>query len=121
MAGAVKSNALKAMAAEGSNIGVRLLEHLTKEIPPEEVAAGIKELMQATTKVRTGSESSEEVPDYKVRLSAIQIYLSYMLGMPVQRTISNVPMKEDDGATMERLLSSPAAREALKRALATEA
>ena len=115
-----KTRELKALAANPSNIGVRLLTTLTKELPPEKVAQVIAELMEASTTIRTGSDSSAQVPDHRTRLAAVQLYLSYNLGMPVQRTITKEEKVESDIETMARLMASPAAREAMRKALATE-
>jgi hypothetical protein len=109
------------MAAIPSNIGVRLLSTLATEVPPERVARAIADLMEASSIVRTGSDSSVTVPDHRTRLAAVQLYLSYNLGMPVQRTITKEDKQESDAETMTRLMASPAAREAMRQALATEA
>ncbi len=115
-----KTKELKALAANPSNLGVRLMHRLAFEIPPDEVAVIIKDLTKATTTVRTGAETSKEVPDNRTRLAAVQLYLSYMLGQPVQRTEVKTQVIESEEQTLARLLGSPAVREALRRELAQE-
>ena len=105
------------MAANPSAIGVRLLTTLAEAVPAEEVAEVVRDLMKATSTVRTGSESFKEVPDYRAREAGAKLYFGYMLGLPVQRSIEIQHREESDEDTWERLLSSPAARAAMMRAL----
>jgi hypothetical protein len=108
------------MAANPSAIGVRLLTTLVEKVPAEEVAEVIRDLLRATSTVRTGSESFKEVPDYRAREAGAKLYFGYMLGLPVQRTIEIQHREERNEDTLERMLASPAARAALTRALAEE-
>jgi hypothetical protein len=121
MAGRPREKELLALAGDTRNISVRLLTTLANEVPPERVARAIADLMEASNIVRTGSDTSATVPDHRTRLAAVQLYLSYNLGMPVQRTITKEDKQESDAETMTRLMASPAAREAMRQALATEA
>lgn len=114
-----KTQDLLAMAKNPANLGVRLMHALATQLPPEKVAKKIVELMDATTTVRTGMDSMKTVPDYRTQLAAVQLYMSYQLGMPVQRVVTEMKVEEAAENTMARLLSSPAMREALKRELKT--
>ena len=118
MAGRPKALALKEIAKDPINCGVALLHTLATEVPPDEVAALIKELMHAETTVRTGPESWGQTPDNRIRLAAIQLYVSYMLGMPIQRVMTETKKSETEDETMERIMASPAMRVAIKNALA---
>lgn len=107
------------MAKNPANLGVRLMHALATQLPPEKVAKKIVELMEATTTVRTGMDSVKTVPDSRTQLAAVQLYLSYQLGMPVQRVVTEMKTPEPDEKALERILSSPALRAALKRELGT--
>jgi hypothetical protein len=102
------------------DIGTGLILQLAKEVPPEQIAVAIKEMLGATTNQRTGAHDYEEVPDWRAREAAVKLYLSYMLGMPVQRTEVKTQVIESEEQTLARLLGSPAVREALRRELAQE-
>ena len=117
MAGKTKTRSLAEMAANPDNIGVRLLSSLAT-IPPEEIAAVVRGLLTATSTVRTGADSSITVPDHRAREAGVRLVLGYTLGLPVARSLEVVQRIEpDDGATLDRLLSSPAARAAIEREL----
>lgn len=117
MAGRVKTQTLAEMAKNPSSVGVRLLTTLAETVPAEDVTAVIKDLLGATSTVRTGSESFKEVPDYRAREAGVKLYFGYMLGLPVQRTIEIQRKEEFDEETWDRLLTSPSAKEAMRRAL----
>ena len=104
------------LAANGTDFGAGLLLQLVHEVTTEKVVETIKAMLEATTVGRDGSE----MPDWRAREAGAKLFMSYVIGLPLQRIVTQERKTEDDGATMERLLSSPAAREALKRALAVE-
>lgn len=107
---------LKSLRA--GDIGTGLMLQLAKEVPLDEVAKAIKEMMGATTNQRVGAHNYEEVPDWRAREAAVKLYLSYMLGMPVQRVQTETRVIENDEQTLARILESPAVRDALRRELA---
>ena len=102
--------------AKASDLGPALLLQLVLEVPPEEIVEALKGMVNATMTTKDG----RKVPDYRAREAGVKLYLTYVVGMPVQRVISTPTILESDDRTMSRLMASPAAREAMKRALATE-
>ncbi len=102
--------------ASSSDIGAGLLLQLVKEVSPDSVIQTIKAMLEATTISKDG----RELPDWRAREAGAKLFMNYTVGMPIQRVVTQERKSEDDGATMERLLASPAAKEALRKALAIE-
>lgn len=100
------------------DIGSSTLKRLADLVTPEQIAAKIQGMLGATMVVRTGAESTEERPDWRTIEAAVKLWLSYQLGMPVQRQVVVQQAPETGEATMSRLMSSPAAVKVLETMLA---
>lgn len=98
---------------KASDVGPALLGKLAELVPPAVIAAKIHEMLDAELKNARG----EFYPDWRAREAGIKLYLSYQLGMPVQRQIVVNEQRENKEQTLERLLASPASRRALQMAL----
>ncbi len=98
---------------ESRDIGPALLGKLAELVPPAVIAAKIHEMLDAEIKNARG----EFYPDWRAREAGIKLYLSYQLGMPVQRQIVVNEQRETTSQTLERLLASPASRRALQAVL----
>ena len=99
------------------DIGTGTLKRLAELVTPERIAEKIHEMLDATTLVRTGSESTEERPDWRTVEAAVKLWLAYQLGMPVQRQVIVQQAAETSEGTMDRLMSSPAAIKVLESML----
>jgi hypothetical protein len=102
--------------AKATDLGPALLLKLVLEVSPEEIVEALKGMVNATMTTKDG----RTVPDYRAREAGVKLYLIYVVGMPVQRVMSTPQRLESEDQTMSRLMASPAAREAMKQALATE-
>ena len=101
---------------DSRDIGPALLGKLADLVPPEVIAAKIMEMLDAEIENARG----QTYPDWRAREAGIKLYLSYQLGMPVQRQIVVNETRESTGQTLERLLASPASRRALQSVLDEE-
>lgn len=99
-----------------SNISQHLLERLVAEIPAKRILEGIKEMLSATFITKSGKSH----PDYRAREAGLKLYMSYAIGLPVQRQIiANVthPSSKPDEDPWSSVRDSPAARRALRAKL----
>jgi hypothetical protein len=101
---------------KASDVGPALLGKLAELVPPAVIAAKVQEMLEAELKNARG----EYYPDWRAREAGIKLYLSYMIGMPVQRQIVVSEQRESTGQTLDRLLASPASRRALRSVLDEE-
>lgn len=101
---------------QASDLGASLLATLAKEVGHDVIIATLKDMLTANTVTKAGKKA----PDWRAREAGVKMYLAYMVGMPVQRSVTIERKEESEGETMTRLLESPAAREALKRAMAQD-
>jgi len=94
----------------------RLAEVLEKEIPESRIARTLSECMSAVSISRSGAVE----PDYRTRLAAAQLALSYKIGKPVERAeVVQLNLGADDAPDLSaRLAHSPALREAFRKMLA---
>ena len=91
-----------------------LTEALAAELPDEQIAIAIRDALTATQTTRSGTVE----PDHKTRLQAATLALAYKHGRPVERQeVITTNLTENNEALLERLKSSPAARDALRRTL----
>jgi hypothetical protein len=67
--------------------------------------------MTATMYDRNGGQ----VPDHRVRMEGVKVWLNWEIGKPIERSITISQPMEDDDEIMARMLQSPAAVAALKR------
>jgi hypothetical protein len=99
-----------AAAQANTQTGMTLAE-IRKTVTPQEIAACLKECLTATITTKEGT-----VPNYSVRIQAVQIALNYLEGKPVERQeIVEVKVGEDDAAVMARIMKSKAARAHLRK------
>ena len=96
-----------------SDIGPALLMRISETVSPETVADTIKAMLTAEHETKGG----DMYPDWRAREAGAKLYLSYMIGMPVQRQVTLTQTPQTDEETLARLLSSPASKRALKVAL----
>lgn len=92
-----------------------IVERLVAEIPETEIVSKIREMLNASYVTKSGKEH----PDYRAREAGIKLYLSYTVGLPLQRQImANVNQERpSEEAEWSRILTSPAARRVLKARL----
>jgi hypothetical protein len=91
-----------------------LAEALATELPDEQIAIAIRDALSATQTTRSGTVE----PDHKTRLQAATLALAYKHGRPVERQeVITTNLSENNKAILDRLKNSPAAKDALKRAL----
>lgn len=102
--------------AKGSDIGPALLARLAEMVPVELVAQKILQLLHAEIVNARG----ESYPDNRAIEAGVKLYMSYQVGMPVQRQVIVTEARETTGQTLERLLASPASRRALQSVLDEE-
>lgn len=88
------------------------IAQLTEMITPEKIAAAVEGAMGAVLNTKDGP-----VPDYRTRLEAVKVALNYTVGMPVQRSEIKTQEIKSDQEALDALLTSPAARDALRRKL----
>ncbi len=103
------TSANPAVAALAKGVSPAVLEAINAKIEPDEIANAIREMLDATL--------ASGLPDWRAREIAIKTYLSYTVGLPVQRQEiiqHRIVSKPDAG----KLLSTPSALEALARSLA---
>ncbi len=98
---------------KGSDIGPALLSKLAELIPVEFVAEKILQLLNAEIVNARG----ESYPDNRAIEAGVKLYMSYQVGMPVQRQVIVNQTSESAAQTLERLLESPASRRALQQVL----
>lgn len=98
---------------KGSDIGPALLSKLAELIPVEFVAEKILQLLNAECVNARG----ESYPDNRAIEAGVKLYMSYQVGMPVQRQVIVNQTSESAAQTLERLLESPASRRALQQVL----
>ena len=106
---------------EPALLGPDAIRLIAAEVAPSEIAKTIKEMMGAC--LVSGSlvkkaleEGLDAPPDWRAREAGVKLWLSYVVGMPVQR--QHIVQERRQSAPIEDLLGSPAAREALAKAFA---
>ena len=101
-----------ASLSHAGDLTPKVLAILAEKVPVEEIGDKIRALLDAKTKDGTRS-------DFRAVEAGLNIWLSYVVGLPVQRTENvNVNLDADAGAGLrERLAKSPALRSALRKAL----
>lgn len=93
-------------------------EALESELAPALIARAIAGALTADAVTKSGAR----IPDHRTRLAAAELALNYLVGRPAQRTETlNINVDAQPGIDLvERLRSSPALREQLRKHL-TEA
>ena len=90
--------------AEREEFAMRAIMRLQDEIPFEEIAAKIRELINATRPTKNG-----DIPDTRSIECGIKLYMSYTIGLPVQRQeIITKQIDETEDELADRLRKSPA-------------
>jgi hypothetical protein len=101
-----------------SLLGPEAIRKIAEAVSPQEIANAIKAMMVTGSLMKAAKEAGFEAPpDWRAREAGIKLWCSYVIGMPVQRQHI---VKEDirREQPLEELLRSPAARAALREALA---
>ena len=94
---------------QASNVTKELVAYLAERFPPDLIAGKIEELLHATHKTRGGND----IPDNRAREAAVKLLISYLVGLPVQRT-ENVNINIDSMEDLQsRMKGSPAVQAAL--------
>jgi hypothetical protein len=101
---------------QASDIGPEMLTRLAAKVSPEDIAELIRTMITAEHETKSGAL----YPDWRAREAGAKLWMSYMIGMPVQRQIVVNETRESTGQTLERLLASPASRRALQSVLDEE-
>ena len=92
-----------------ANVTKELVSYLAERFPPDLIAGKIEELLHATHKTRGGND----IPDNRAREAAVKLLISYLVGLPIQRT-ENVNINIDSMEDLQsRMKSSPAVQAAL--------
>lgn len=94
---------------DNPQLSARAITYLCNEIPAQEVVQVIRDLLTA--------ETPQGNPDWRARESGVKLWMSYVIGLPIQRQEiiqHRIVSKPDAG----KLLSTPSALEALARSLA---
>jgi hypothetical protein len=98
-----------------TNTASVIISALENQVSPEHIAATLAAALSATTTSRSGTVE----PDTRSRLQAASLMLAYQVGRPLERSESvNVSLDADSAVEIEeRLRSSPALRQVLRRVL----
>ena len=93
----------------------KLAEVLNNECPESRIAEVLSECFTATTVTKSGVA----IPDWRTRLSAVQLALAYKVGKPIERQqVMHVNVDaESESAMDERLRHSPALRKLFREML----
>ena len=93
----------------------KLIEAIATKFPVESIVKLLSELIDAKIITKGG----HEIADNRTRLAAATLMLNYLVGRPVERQeIVNVNLDADASLGIdERLRTSPALRQSLKRAI----
>jgi SLT domain-containing protein len=97
------------------------LAAIAAKVTPEDIANAISELLGATAWVKDSVSTYKEVPDMRAKADGIKFWLSYQLGLPVQRTEIVTATVDTEEITMAKLMASPAARKAMMEMFASYA
>lgn len=105
------TRAARALEATGrpGGISADTINTLVNFVPVEKVMERLKEMLDATTPGGT-------FPDWRARENAIKLWLSYAVGLPVQR-VEETQTRVNVQIDPEKLLSNPASLEAIARKL----
>lgn len=101
------TNPLDTVRAKG--VSLANIERLATELPFEQVISCIREMF--------GALLSNDKPDWRARETGVKLWLSYVIGLPVQRQ-EIITHKVTSAPTTAQLLKNPATREALVRQIA---
>ncbi len=94
------------------DIGPQMLQQLAALLPPALIAEKIQGMLNATY------ESGGKVKtDWRAVEAGVKLWMSYQIGMPVQRQVILQQKSESGEETLERLLASPASRKMLGQLL----
>ena len=103
---ATKPEALK--LPDNPVLSQRTIAQLINAVPLETITATISAMLEACT--------PQEYPDWRARESGVKLWLSYVIGLPVQRQ-EIVTHKVSSVADPAALLANPATVEAIARQL----
>lgn len=102
-------------------LGPKAIERLAREVPIEKVIATIKDMMEANmtagnAAAKLVAAGMEPPPDWRAREAALKLWLSYVVGMPIQRQhiVHDKPRRSNPEEDFE---NSPAAQAAALRYL----
>ena len=98
---------------KASDIGPEMLTRLAAKVSPEDIAELIRTMITAEHETKGG----DMYPDWRAREAGAKLWMSYMIGMPIQRQVIVNQASESGVQTLERLLESPASRRALQQVL----
>lgn len=106
-----------------SALGPKAVEELARRIPIDRVITLLENMMGAVMVSNSIGKAMRErgeapPPDWRAREAAVKIYLSYVVGMPVQRQHLVKETLTTPTDPTQDLAASPAARAALARMLA---
>ena len=98
---------------QAAQLTPRLIEILADRFPPDRIAETIEKLLTATHLTKGG----QKIDDNRAIEAGVKLLLAYQIGLPVQRQ-EIVQMNIDgDAQVEERMLKSPAVRQALREKL----
>lgn len=98
-----------------SQINREVLAAVARECPPDDIAAGIKRLLNTR---RYNKDGVDIGPDTRALEAGCKLALAYSVGLPVQRQeILSVALDADNALGLADRLRSPAVRAALRAEL----
>jgi hypothetical protein len=99
-----------------AEISREVLAAIHRHVNPDIVGQTIASLLSATRTLKNG----DILPDTRAQEAAAKLYMSYAVGMPVQRSeVVNVNLDADKGDDLEqRMRQSPAMRESFRAMIA---
>lgn len=104
-----RSKAAIAAIRPDSDLSRAALESLTSQVPSDDVIGTLAAMLVA--------ETPQGNPDWRARENAVKLWLSYVVGLPVQRQ-EIVQHKVTSARPTLAMLSDPATRSALRQLLA---
>lgn len=96
-------------------INKEIVVAMANKVAPDDIAAKVYELIHAKRETKGGAM----IPDVRSMEAGIKLYLSYVVGLPIQRSeVVTVNLDADSTTGLaERLRNSPALRETFRRIL----
>lgn len=94
------------------DINRKVAEVLALKVPADRIAEIINGLLNAKRQTKHG-----EVADTRAMEAGAKLWLSYVVGLPIQRQQIEMRQTNNDSEVLLRALQSPATRKALRHAL----
>jgi hypothetical protein len=99
-------------------INKAVMEALAERLPPDYLAAKVKELIDAKRAIRHKDGSVSYEPDVRANEAGLKLAYAYQVGKPIERAqiiTKNITDADDPVKQRDRLRKSPALRASLAR------